>query len=91
MSGKSDFFIVSEEIVYPFFNFLSDILWDRIYLNFVPKFGQELVYNYLFTSQRESYSVPNMNFFVKLSLILSQLELSKEELTKLTQVFDGQF
>ena len=33
------FFIVPEEIVYSLFNFLFDILWNSIYLNYVPKFG----------------------------------------------------
>ena len=33
------FFIVLEEIVYSLFNFLFDILWNSIYLNYVPKFG----------------------------------------------------
>ena len=33
------FFIVPKEIVYSLFNFLSDILWNSIYLNYVPKFG----------------------------------------------------
>ena len=32
-------FIVLEEIVYSLFNFLFDILWNNIYLNYVPKFG----------------------------------------------------
>ena len=33
------FFIVPEETVYSLFNFLFDILWNSIYLNYVPKFG----------------------------------------------------
>ena len=33
------FFFVPEEIVYSLFNFLFDILWNSIYLNYVPKFG----------------------------------------------------
>ena len=33
------FFIVPDEIVYSLFNFLFDILWNSIYLNYVPKFG----------------------------------------------------
>ena len=65
-------FIVLEEIVYSLFNFLFDILWNSIYLNNVPKFGWDLVYNHLFTSQRESHSLSNLEVFVKLPLILSQ-------------------
>ena len=33
------FFFVPEEIVYSLFNLLFDILWNSIYLNYVPKFG----------------------------------------------------
>ena len=83
--GNLIFFIVPEEIAYFLFNFLFEIFWNNIYLNYVPKFGYEdLVYNDLFPSQRESHSVPDMGFFVKLSLTLFQLELLREEFTKLT-------
>ena len=65
-----------------------DILWNSIYLDYAPKFGwEDLIYNYLFTSQRESHSVPKRNFFLKLIFIASQLELSREGFTKLTYVF----
>ena len=43
-----------------------------------------MVYDYLFTSQRESHSVPDMYFFAIPSLILSHLELWRMELPKLT-------
>ena len=33
------FFIVPEETVYSLFSFLFEILWNSIYLNYVPKFG----------------------------------------------------
>ena len=88
MSGKSDITIIPEEIVYSLFNFFFDILWNSIYLDYAPKFGwEDLIYNYLFTSQRESHSVPKRNFFLKLIFIASQLELSREGFTKLTYVF----
>ena len=45
---------------------------------------EDLVYDYFFTSQRESHSVPDMNSFATPSLILSHLELSRIELPKLT-------
>ena len=80
------FFIIPEEIAYSLFNFLFDILWNNVYLKYVPKF-EDLIYNNLFTSQRESHSVPVMEFFVKLSLILFQLDLLREEFTRLTQAF----
>ena len=40
--------------------------------------------NIFFTSQRESYAVLRMNLFIIPSLILSQLELSRIDLPKLT-------
>ena len=43
-----------------------------------------MVYDYLFTSQRESHSIPDMEFFIISSLRLSHLELSRTELPKLT-------
>ena len=51
----------------------------------VSQLGEEhLVYNYLFTSQRESHSVADMGFFATPSFILSHFELSRIELPKLT-------
>ena len=52
----------------------------------VSKLGEEglVVYNYLFTSQRESHSVPDRDFFATLLLISSHFELSRIELPKLT-------
>ena len=50
----SYFFAVLEEIVYSFFDFLFDILWNSTNLASVPQLGSEdLVYDDLFTSQRE--------------------------------------
>ena len=43
-----------------------------------------LVSHYLFTSQGESLSVLDMDFFAKPSLILSHLELSRIDFPKLT-------
>ena len=45
---------------------------------------EDLVYDNLFTSQRESHSVPDLDFFAIRSLIFSHLELSRTELPKLT-------
>ena len=60
-------FPVSEEIVYSFFNLFFDIFWNSINLAYVSQLGEEdLVYNYFFTSQRESHSVPDMDFFANL-------------------------
>ena len=58
------FFPAQEEIVYSFFNFYFDIFWNSINLAYASQNGEEdLVYNYLFTSQRESHSVPDMDIF----------------------------
>ena len=43
-----------------------------------------VVYDYLFTSQRASHSVPDRDFFATLLLIPSYFELSRIELSKLT-------
>ena len=54
-------------------------------LAYVSQLGDEdLVSNYLFTSQREFHSVPDMDFFAIPSFILSDLELSRIDLPKLT-------
>ena len=42
-----------------------------------------MVYVYLFTSQRESHSVPDMDSFAILSLIFFHLELWRIELAEL--------
>ena len=71
------FFPVPEEIVYSFFNLLFGIFWKSINLAYVSQLAEkDLVYEYVFTSQRESHFVPNMDFFAIRSPILSYLELS---------------
>ena len=66
--------------------FLFDIFGNSIYLTIFDH-SLDLVSDYPFTSQRESHSVPDMEFFIILLLILSKLELSKIELQKLTTKF----
>ena len=79
------FFPVSGEIGYSFFNFLFDIFWNSTNLAYLSLLREvDLVYDYIFTSQREFYSVLDMNFFAIPSLILSHLELSRIKLPKLT-------
>ena len=53
---------------------------------YVSKLGEEglVIYDDLFTSQRESHFVPDRNFFATLLLISSHFELSRIELPKLT-------
>ena len=54
-------------------------------LAYVLLLGEEnLISDYLFTSERVSHSAPDMDFFVLPSLILSHLELSRIELPKLS-------
>ena len=55
-------------------------------LAYVSKLGEEglVVYDYLFTSQRECHFVPDRDFFATLLLISSHFELSRIELSKLT-------
>ena len=43
-----------------------------------------MVYDYLFSSLRESHYVPDMDILAIPSLILSHMELSRMELPKLT-------
>ena len=63
------FFPVSEEIVYSFFSFSFLIFWNSINLVYVSQLGNEdLVSDYIFTSQRESHCVPDMEFFANLQL-----------------------
>ena len=74
-----------EKIIYCFFNFLFDIFWNSINLDYVSQLGEEeLVFDYPLTSQRESHSVPDMDCFTISSLILSNLELSRIKLPKIT-------
>ena len=81
---KVVFFPFLGEIVDSFSNFLFHIFWKSINLVYVLRLGEEyLVYHYLFISQREFHSVPDMDFFAIPSFILSYFELSKIELPKL--------
>ena len=64
MSGRLNFFPIPEDIAHSLFNILCDIFWDSINLVYVSKLVEEgLVYEFLFTSQRESHSIPDMDFF----------------------------
>ena len=67
---------VPEEIAYSFFNFLFDILELYKFGLWVSQLGNEdLVSDYIFTSQRESHSLPYMvfsltfNYFVPFGVI----------------------
>ena len=78
-------FPIPEEIVYSFFNGLFDMFLNSTNLAYVSQLGEEdLVYDYLFTSQKGSHSLSDMAFFVIFSLILSHLELSRILFPKLT-------
>ena len=70
-------FPVPEEVVCSFFNILFDLFWAKY------KFGL-CIKPYLFTSQRDSHSVPDRAFFATLLLISFHFVLSRIELPKLT-------
>ena len=64
------FFPVPEEIACSFFNFLFDILELYKFGLWVSQLGnKDLVYDYIFTSQRESHSIPD--FFISYLLTLN--------------------
>ena len=61
--GGRFFFSVSEEVVYSL-DLLFDIFRKSIHLTHVLRFGkEELVYDFLFTSQREFHTVRGAVFF----------------------------
>ena len=86
MSGRLYFFLFQRRF-YILFS-ISFLIYFGLNTNlaYVSKLGEEgvVVYNYLFTSQRESHSVPDRDFFATLLLISSHFELSRIELPKLT-------
>ena len=89
--GSLIFFIVPEKIVHSFLNFLL-IYFRIVYIwTMYHSLDKRIWFVIIFLPLKGSHSVPNMDFFVKFSLILSQLELSREEFTKLTQVFWWKF
>ena len=66
-------FPVLEEIAYSFFNFLFDILECYKFGPWVSQLGNEdLVSDYIFTSQRESHSIPDMFFLLTLNYYSGQ-------------------
>ena len=80
--------------------FFQYIFWAKYKFGLCIKLGEEgaVVYNYLFTSQRDSHSVPDRDFFARLLLISSHFVLSRIELPKLASsilmeivtILDGQ-
>ena len=74
-----------EEIVYSFFNCLSDIFCNSIYFTYGPKFWSKIYFRVIFSSQGESYILFQVwIFFVKLLHFLSQVLLSWTESPKNT-------
>ena len=86
MSGRLYFFLFQRSL-YVLFS-ISILINFGLNTNLVyaSKLGEEglVVYDYLFTSQRESHFVPDRDFFATLLLISSHFELSRIELPKLT-------
>ena len=63
MSGRLYFCLFQR--LYIFLSISFSIYFGIIFLTYISKFGEEgLVYDYLFTSQREPHSVPDMDFFL---------------------------
>ena len=81
-------FFLFQRKLYALFSTIAFLIYFGLNTNlaYVSKLGEEgvVVYNYLFTSQRESHSVPDRDFFATLLLISSNFELSRIELPKLT-------
>ena len=86
MSGRLCFFLFQRRM-YVLFS-LSFLIYFGLNTNlvYVLKLGEDglVVYDYLFTSQRASHSLPDRDFFATLLLISSQFELSRIELPTLT-------
>ena len=86
MSGRLYFFLFHRRF-YILFS-ISFLIYFVLNTNlvYVSKLGKEglVVYNYLFTSQREPSFVPDRDSFVTLLLIFSHFELLRIELPKLT-------
>ena len=86
MFGRLFFFLFQRKL-YVLFS-ISFLIYFGLNTNFpyVSKLGEEglVVYDYLFTSQIESHSLPNRRFFATLLLISSHFDLSRIELPTLT-------
>ena len=55
-----------------FFSISFLIFWNSINLAYVPQLGnKDLVSDYIFTSQRESHSVPDMGFLLTFNYFLT--------------------
>ena len=86
VSGRLYFFLFQSKL-YVLFS-LSFLMYFGLNTNlaYVSKLGQEglVVQDYLFTSQRESRSLPDRVFFATILLISSHFELSRIKLPTLT-------
>ena len=88
MSGRLYFFLFQRKFYILFSISLSFFIYFGLNTNlsYVSKLGEEglVVYDYLFTSQREPHFVPDRDFFATILLISSHFELLRIELPKLT-------
>ena len=71
--GSLIFFIVPDEIVYSLFNFFY-ILWNSIYLNYVPKFGSENWFIIIFLTLKESLTLLNLHLFCPIEVIQRRID-----------------
>ena len=71
-----------------FFNFLFDIFLNSIYLIYVSQFGlEDLDYDFLFTSQREPHSVPDMDLFYYFFTFFVPIRVITDKFTKINSKF----
>ena len=65
-------FLLFQRKLHFFFSISFLIFWNSINLAYVPQFGNEdLVSDYIFISQRESHSLPDMGFLVTFNYFVS--------------------
>ena len=71
----------------------NGIFWISIYLTYVSQFGQkDLVYDYLFTSQSKSHSIPYMDFFFYNMTYFFPIEVIEDRVTEInSNCFNGTF
>ena len=82
--SRSLYFFLFQGKLYILFSISFLIFWNSINLAYVSQLGnKDLVSDHIFTSQRESHSVPDVVFCWP-SIILFHLELSRIDLPKLT-------
>ena len=84
LSRGGHIFLVPEEILYCFFNFLFDKFWNNIYLSYVPKFVfKRIWFKTLYFHLKGSCTLFQILIFLNV-ICFVQLELSRTELPECT-------